>query len=86
MSRLETTWWFSMLVTVASTLLALFITSQAGFPGLADLNPSQWILFLVLAFGLQRCFSFLGWLLVLMVLPSTAAPERTHVDRSWPRP
>lgn len=85
MSKLETTWWFSLPVSLAGMLLALFITSQAGFPGPADFSGAQWILYLVLAFGLQRCFSFLGWLLVLMVLPSTAAPERTRVDRSWPQ-
>lgn len=85
MSKLETTWWFSLPVSMLSMLLALFITSQAGFPGLSDFNGAQWILYMVLIFGLQRCFSFFGWLLVLMVLPPAAAPERTRVDRSWPQ-
>lgn len=86
MSRLETRWWFSLPVTMFSVLLALFITGQAGFPELSGFNGAQWILYIVLMVGLQRCFSFFGWLLVLMVLPSAAAPERAHVDRSCPRP
>ena len=86
MSALEKKWWFSLPVTLLSLLLTLFITSHAGLPLPGNFNGAQWILYLVLALGLQRCFSFLGWLLVLFVSPSTAAPVRTHIDRTWPQP
>lgn len=86
MSALERTWWFSTAVTLASVGLALFIVDQAGMPGILDFNGAQWILYLVLSAGLHRCFSFLFWLLVLFVSPSTAAPVRAHVERTWPRP
>jgi hypothetical protein len=39
---------------------------------------AQWALYVLCYIGLQRGFSFAGWLLVLCLSPSSKALERTR--------
>lgn len=76
MSELEKKWWFVLVVsffTTASTIGLLYI---AGFPPF-EYSAAQWAVWFLCFMGLQRCFSFLGWLVVLAIAPKKIAVERT---------
>ncbi len=66
-SKLEKQWWFVGLAGGLSALLTLFVMRSAGIwsPG----NLAQWILYFFGFAGIQRCISFLGWGLVLLLAP-----------------
>ncbi len=67
MSNLEKKWWFSALAAGVSAFSARFVLELAGIPHPA--GAAQWTLFFLCLFGLWRCFSFLAWVVVLLVWP-----------------
>jgi len=75
MSELERKWWFQSIVSV------LTMASTIGLLHAAELPPfrysaAQWVVWFFCFVGLQRCFSFLGWMAVLIVSPKTITAER----------
>jgi hypothetical protein len=60
------------MLTVMSTIGLLHV---AGFPPF-QYSAAQWAVWFLCFMGLQRCFSFLGWLVVLVVSPRTITSER----------
>lgn len=76
MSELEKKWWFSAVVGALAALTTVFLMSAAGlFP--FEYTVAQWVVWFLCFVGLRRCFSFLGWLTVLIVSPRTIKMERT---------
>lgn len=78
MSELERKWWFSIPVCVLTVLSTIGLLQAAGIQYLPDqFNAAHWAVWFLCFVGLQRCFSFLGWLTVLVVSPKTITAERT---------
>ena len=75
-SRLERKWWFAAPVAVAAVLLTQYVMNAAGIAH--PYRVSQWVLYFLCFAGLQRGFSFAGWLLVLCLAPSNEVRERTR--------
>lgn len=74
-SKLESQWWYGGLVTALSMLSTRLVFESAGLP-LPD-NLAQWILCAFCFVCTWRCFSFLGWLGVLLIAPASRLLEPT---------
>lgn len=76
-SRLERTWWFIAIVTALAFVSAAGLMRAAGllFP---YTGVAQWALHAMCFFAFQRGFSHAGWLLVLVLTPSSPMLERLH--------
>ena len=75
MSKLERKWWFVSIVCVLTTLSTIGLLNAAGLPPFRY-SAAQWAVWFLCFVGLQRSFSFLGWLAVLAISPRTIAAER----------
>jgi hypothetical protein len=75
MTKLERKWWFVGTVAAVAAIVAAHLMNRAGI--LQPYNFAQWTLYILCLVGLQRGFSFVGWLLVLCLSPSSKALERT---------
>lgn len=75
MVELEKKWWFVLVVSCFTTLSTIGLMYTAGLPPF-DYSIAQWAVWFLCFMGLQRCFSFLGWLAVLVVSPGTITAER----------
>ncbi|ALT76292.1 hypothetical protein [Paucibacter sp. KCTC 42545] len=71
MSNLERKWWFFAPVTCIGAWLTIQLLSVAGMP-IGALSISQWLVFALCFFGIQRGLSFAGWLIFLTVAPKLA--------------
>lgn len=76
MSELEKKWWFSAAVGALAAFTTVFLMSAAGMPTF-EYSAAQWAVWFLCFVGLRRCFSFLGWLTVLIVVPRMITVERT---------
>ncbi|TXF97819.1 hypothetical protein [Massilia arenae] len=77
MSELERKWWFSApvaILTVISTIGLLHAVGIQYEP--VQFSAAQWAVWFLCFVGLQRCFTFLGWLAVLVVSPKTITARR----------
>ena len=77
-SRLEQKWWFALPVAALSVVLTQQCMRGAGIA--SPYNFSQWLLYFLCFVGLQRAFSFAGWLLLLGF-----APHSTLLQAARPR-
>ena len=68
-SKLEQTWWFVGLVGGLSALLTLQVMRAAGI--WSPDNLAQWTLYFFGFVGIQRCISFLGWGVLLLMAPKS---------------
>jgi hypothetical protein len=75
-TKLERNWWFLLPVTGLAAALTAYLMDSAGLA--RPYTVAQWVLYGVCFGGLQRGFSFVGWLLVLFLSPSSKALERTR--------
>lgn len=75
MSKLERKWWFVSIVSVLTVISTIGLLHAAGLPPLRY-GAAQWAVWFLCFVGLQRCFSFLGWLAVLTISPKTITAER----------
>lgn len=75
MSELEKKWWFLLVVSFFTTFSTIGLLYTAGMPPF-EYSAAQWAVWLLCFLGLQRCFSFLGWLAVLLIAPKTISQER----------
>jgi len=74
MSNLEQKWWFFAPVTGISAWLTVQLLSVAGM-SMGALSNSQWLVFALCFFGIQRGLSFTAWLIVLAVAPKLVKQE-----------
>lgn len=79
MSKLENKWWFIALTTVLAGYSTRFLFQSAGY---AEPDPfgrgsplPQYAIFLLTLICLQRFYSLITWLAVLMVAPKVARGE-----------
>jgi hypothetical protein len=70
MSRLEKKWWFILIVSFMSTFATRYLLDAAGLPAVRGFHAAQFAVYLCCFFGIWRGFSFLGWLLALLLAPS----------------
>lgn len=75
MSELERKWWFVCIVVCLTTMSTIGLLYAAGFEPFR-FSAAQWVVWFFCYLGLQRCFTFLGWLTVLVVSPKTIAAGR----------
>ena len=75
MSELEKKWWFVSIVVVLTTMSTAGLLYAAGFAPF-EYSGAQWVVWFFCYVGLQRCFTFLGWLFVLTVSPKTITAGR----------
>lgn len=75
MSELERKWWFVLIVSMLTMASTLGLLYAAGLPPF-EYSGAQWVVWFFCYVGLQRCFSFLGWSLVLIVSPKTITGGR----------
>lgn len=75
MSELEKKWWFVLVVGFLTFLSTIGLLYAAGMPPF-EYSPAQWVVWFLCYMGLQRCFSFVGWLAVLVISPKTIKAER----------
>lgn len=75
MSELERKWWFVLVVSFLTTFSTIGLMATAGLPPF-EYSAAQWAVWFLCFMGLQRCFSFLGWLTVLAISPKTIKAER----------
>lgn len=71
MSNLERQWWFFAPVTGISAWLTIQLLSVAGL-SMGALSISQWLVFALCFFGVQRGLSFAAWLVFLVLAPKLA--------------
>jgi len=76
MSKLERKWWFVSIVSVLTMTSTIGVLYAAGLPPFRY-SAAQWVVWFFCYVGLHRCFSFLGWMTVLIVSPKTITLERT---------
>lgn len=76
MSELEKKWWFIAIVCALTAFTTVLLLSAAGLPSF-DYSAAQWAVWFLCFEGVRRCFSFLGWLAVLIVSPRKITAERT---------
>lgn len=74
-SQLERTWWFAFLVNACTVLAALSLMGAAGI-GMQAAGLAQWAVFALCLASLNRIFSFLIWLAVLLIAPSAAGTRQ----------
>ncbi|CAH0159584.1 hypothetical protein SRABI118_00725 [Massilia sp. Bi118] len=70
MSRLEKKWWFILVVSFMTAFTTRYLLDAAGLPPLRSFQPAQFAVYLFCFFGVWRGFSFLGWLIALVLSPS----------------
>lgn len=75
MSELERKWWFVLAVSFLTTFSTIGLLYAAELPPF-EYSAAQWAIWFLCFMGLQRCFSFLGWLAVLLISPKTIKVER----------
>ncbi|MCC2974411.1 hypothetical protein [Massilia sp. IC2-476] len=68
-TRLRQTWWFVGIVAALSALLSNLVLRAAGMGSPESL--AQWLVYFFCLVGFWRCFDFLGWLVLLLVAPSS---------------
>jgi hypothetical protein len=74
-SRLERTWWFIAIVSALAFVSAAGLMQAAGLP-FPYTGVAQWVLHGLCFFAFQRGYSHAGWLLVLVLVPSSPMLER----------
>jgi len=72
--RLEPKWRYAVPLNLLTGMMTLCAMAAAGMPQLN--NVAQATLYLAFFIGLQRCLSWLGWRLLLRVVPSAAIPTQ----------
>ncbi|WP_137172377.1 hypothetical protein [Massilia sp. HP4] len=75
MSELERKWWFQSIVSILTMASTIGLLYAAGLPPFRY-SAAQWGVWFFCFVGLQRLFSFLGWMTVLIVSPKTITAER----------
>jgi hypothetical protein len=72
-SKLERKWWFVASTFALAIIGTNYLMEAAGIP--RPHNFSQWTVNFFCLVGLQRIFSFAGWLLILLISPSYKAAK-----------
>jgi hypothetical protein len=68
-------WWFNGLLGGLSALLTLPLLRAAGLA--SPDNLAQWVVYFLCFFSVWRALAFAGWLLLLLVSPSSKLLEPT---------
>jgi len=72
MSELERKWWFSTPVAILTVISTIGLLRAVGIQyEPVQFSAAQWAVWFLCFVGLQRCFTFLGWLAVLVVSPKS---------------